>query len=106
MMLLPARREARLNPERRTGLKTRLKLKTRTLTALGRKQALARRDRKLLAIARSVLDLKTLTARNSDSLDFHEHSVWCVKAALEEAFAAGAQAGFDFAQKGQVSLGS
>lgn len=98
-MLLPARREARLNPERRTGLKTRLKLKTRTLTALGRKQALARRDRKLLAIARRVLAVKTLATRNSDALDFHDLSVWFIKAALEEAFAAGAQEGFDFAQK-------
>lgn len=79
---------------------------SRTLTERQRKQALARRDRKLLAIAKSVLNLQTLEARKCDGLDFHELSVWSIKAALEEAFAAGANAGFDFAQKGRCSHGA
>ena len=31
----------------------------------------------------------TLDTRNSDSLDFHDVAVWSIRAALEEAFAAG-----------------
>lgn len=77
-------------------------MKLKTLTARERKRALAARDRKLLAIAKDLLGLETLRTRNSDAKDFHEHSVWCVKAALEEAFAAGTKVGFDFAQKGGV----
>ena len=45
-------------------------------------------------IARRLLRLETLEARNADRLDFHEVAVWEVKAALLEAFRAGtAQAG-------------
>jgi len=40
-------------------------------------------------IAKDTLRFETLETRNSDSLDFHEVSVWGIKAALEEAFAAG-----------------
>ena len=45
----------------------------------------------LAAIAREHLGLETLDARNMDSLDFHEHGVWCIKDALEAAFRAGAE---------------
>ena len=44
-------------------------------------------------IARENLDLKTLETRNRDSLDFHEHSVGSIKAALEEAYEAGRRFG-------------
>ena len=49
-------------------------------------------ERILLDIAQRRLHLETLETRRSDSLDFHEVSVWGVKAALEEAFAAGKRA--------------
>jgi hypothetical protein len=44
-------------------------------------------------IARTTLDLETLETRNSDSLDFHEMSVWQIKQALEQAYRAGQLAG-------------
>ncbi len=40
----------------------------------------------LTAIAREHLDIGTLEARHSDSLDFHEVSVWGLKAALQAAY--------------------
>ena len=41
-----------------------------------------------IAINHLLVD-ETLETRNSDSLDFHDCSVWGIKAALEEAFRAG-----------------
>ena len=46
-------------------------------------------DALLLDIAARHFFLETLDARNSDSLDFHDVAVWSIRAALEEAFAAG-----------------
>lgn len=43
----------------------------------------------LETIAKNFLGIGTLTPQNSDSLDFHEVSVWSLKAALEEAYKAG-----------------
>jgi hypothetical protein len=43
-------------------------------------------------IAKNVLGLETLDTRKSDDLDFHEHAVWLVEAALEAAFFAGLEA--------------
>ena len=43
-------------------------------------------------IAFKFLNFETLEERKSDSLDFHEVSVWSVKAALEAAFEAGKNA--------------
>jgi hypothetical protein len=40
-------------------------------------------------IARERLGIKTLEARKSDALDFHEIAVWNLKAALEAAYMAG-----------------
>lgn len=40
-------------------------------------------------IARKKLSLETLERRWSDELDFHEHAVWNIQAALEAAYAAG-----------------
>jgi hypothetical protein len=47
------------------------------------------RDLLVGEIANKYLGLETLEARNSDSLDFHEVSVWSVKAALDAAYEAG-----------------
>jgi len=47
---------------------------------------------KLTAIAREYLGVETLETRRSDSLDFHEVSVWSLEAALAAAFEAGRQA--------------
>ncbi len=49
-------------------------------------------DNALLSIAREHLFIETLETRHSDSLDFHDVSVWGVKAALEAAFEAGRKA--------------
>lgn len=40
----------------------------------------------LTAIARKYLDIGTLEARRSDSLDFHEVAVWRLKEALQAAY--------------------
>ena len=50
-------------------------------------------SQKLESIARRHLHLVTLETRNSDSLDFHDVSVWDVRAALAEAYKAGFEAG-------------
>ncbi len=46
-------------------------------------------DGTLEAIANEHLFIETLETRKSDSLDFHEVSVWGVKEALEAAYQAG-----------------
>ena len=51
----------------------------------------------LTGIARQHLDIETLATRNSDRLDFHEHAVWAVRAALEAAYEAGRAAGLSHA---------
>lgn len=38
-------------------------------------------------------NVQTLKTRNSDELDFHDVSVWEIKAALEDAFIAGMTTG-------------
>ena len=43
-------------------------------------------DKKLAEIARQHLRIETLETRRSDSLDFHDVSVWGVKAALQAAY--------------------
>ncbi len=47
------------------------------------------RDTAINRIAREALGLETLDARNMDSLDFHDLSVWSIKEALERAYEAG-----------------
>lgn len=49
------------------------------------------RDQQLQTIATDHLFIETLEMRNSDRLDFHDVSVWAVKAALQAAFEAGQQ---------------
>lgn len=43
----------------------------------------------LTQIAQQHLGIETLQTRRSDSLDFHDVAVWCVRDALEAAFKAG-----------------
>lgn len=43
-------------------------------------------------IARETMSIETLKTRNSDSLDFHEVSVWRLKEALNAAYQAGLSA--------------
>ena len=49
-------------------------------------------DQLLAQIALDHLFIETLATRNSDSLDFHDVSVWGVKSALQAAFDAGLRA--------------
>ena len=44
----------------------------------------------LADIAKKVLSIETLETRKMDSLDFHDISVWELRAALEAAYRAGA----------------
>ena len=50
-------------------------------------------DTILTLIAQKHLGIETLETRNSDSLDFHDTAVWCIKDALEAAYRAGAERG-------------
>jgi hypothetical protein len=49
-------------------------------------------EKTFTAIAREHLRIETLETRRSDSLDFHDVSVWGVRDALEAAYKAGANA--------------
>ena len=50
------------------------------------------RDQQLQQIALDHLFIATLKTRSSDSLDFHDVSVWAIKTALKAAFEAGRNA--------------
>ena len=50
-------------------------------------------DTILTLIAQKHLGIETLQTRNSDSLDFHDTAVWCLKDALEATFKAGVEFG-------------
>lgn len=50
-------------------------------------------DAILTLIAQKHLGIETLRTRNSDSLDFHDTAVWCIRDALEAAFKAGVELG-------------
>ncbi len=52
-------------------------------------------DKEIALIAKDVLWIETLETRHSDSLDFHDCSVWGLKEALEAAYKAGMAAGKD-----------
>ena len=47
----------------------------------------------LTLIAQKHLGIETLEPRSSDSLDFHDTAVWCIRDALEAAFKAGVEVG-------------
>ncbi|MDP1656791.1 MAG: hypothetical protein Q8K71_15430 [Polaromonas sp.] len=44
-------------------------------------------------IAKEHLFIETLETQHSDRLDFHDVAVWCIKSAMEAAYAAGIEAG-------------
>ena len=48
-------------------------------------------DELLTDIAKKHLNIETLETRNSDSLDFHDVAVWCIKDALKSSYEAGLQ---------------
>jgi len=50
------------------------------------------RDAIILAIAKEHFSVETLDTRRSDSLDFHDTAVWCMRSALEAAYEAGRRA--------------
>jgi uncharacterized membrane protein len=52
-------------------------------------RATKKRDEAIEAIARNILEIETLVERKSDSLDFHEVSVWGLKDALLAAYELG-----------------
>ena len=47
----------------------------------------------LTQIAQNKLGIETLETRKSDSLDFHDVAVWCLRDALDAAFNAGVEQG-------------
>ena len=47
----------------------------------------------LTQIAQQHLGIETLQTRRSDSFDFHDVAVWCLRDALEAAFNAGVEQG-------------
>lgn len=49
------------------------------------------KDATIQTIASDLLGLETLETRKSDSLDFHELSVWSIRDALAATFEAGRQ---------------
>ena len=57
----------------------------------------------LTQIAQSKLGIETLETRKSDSLDFHDVAVWCLRDALEAAFNAGVEQGRKTAKSDKAS---
>ena len=47
------------------------------------------KEASIQTIAKNTLQLETLETRNSDSLDFHDMSVWEIHEALKQAYEAG-----------------
>ena len=48
----------------------------------------------LTQIANEFLNIETLKTHNSDDKDFHDLAVWQIQAALDKAFAAGIERGW------------
>ncbi|HHW2917480.1 DUF6900 domain-containing protein [Herminiimonas aquatilis] len=57
----------------------------------------------LTLIAQKHLGIETLETRRSDSLDFHDTAVWCIKDALEAAFRAGVEQGRNASQSDKAN---
>jgi hypothetical protein len=51
------------------------------------------KQKTIIQIAKEHLHLETLDTRRSDSHDFSDQAVWCIKAALEAAYDAGLKVG-------------
>ena len=63
-------------------------------------------DQIFALIAEKHLFIKTLETRNSDSLDFHDVSVWGVRSALEAAFKAGVELGASMPKPTESEIGN
>ena len=72
---------------------------TQTTTRNTRRNPAQTLDALLTQIAQEHLFIDTLETRNSDSMDFHDVSVWGVKEALLAAYQAGLVASQKAAQK-------
>ena len=72
---------------------------TQTTTQKNRHNTAQTLDALLTRIAQEHLFIDTLETRNSDSMDFHDVSVWGVKEALLAAYQAGLVASQKAAQK-------
>ena len=72
---------------------------TQTTTQKTRRNPAQTLDALLTQIAQEHLFIDTLETRNSDSMDFHDVSVWGVKEALLAAYQAGLAASQKAAQK-------
>ena len=72
---------------------------TQTIPQKARRNPTQTLDALLTRIAQEHLFIDTLETRKSDSLDFHDVSVWGVKEALIAAYQAGLAAGQKAAQK-------
>jgi hypothetical protein len=57
----------------------------------------------LTELAQRHLGIATLATRNSDSLDFHDVAVWCLRDALEAAFNAGVEQGREAAKSDKAN---
>ena len=63
-------------------------------------------DQIFALIAEKHLNIETLETRNSDSLDFHDVSVWGVRSALEAAFKAGVELGASMPKPTESEIGN
>ena len=63
-------------------------------------------DQIFALIAEQHLNIETLETRNSDSLDFHDVSVWGVRSALEAAFKAGVELGTSMPKPTDSEIGN
>ncbi|MDP2431801.1 MAG: hypothetical protein Q8O33_07200 [Pseudomonadota bacterium] len=57
-------------------------------------------------IAQKHLHIDTLETRKSDSLDFHDVAVWCLRDALEAAFKAGVEVGMNVSRPSEREIAS
>jgi hypothetical protein len=63
-------------------------------------------DQIFALIAEKHLFIETLETRNSDSLDFHDVSVWGLRSALEAAFKAGVELGASMPKPTESEIGN
>ncbi|HPW05314.1 MAG TPA: hypothetical protein PK173_14000 [Dokdonella sp.] len=61
-------------------------------------------DTILTLIAQKHLGIETLETRRSDSLDFHDAAVWCIRDALEAAFKAGVEVGISLPKPTEAEI--
>ena len=63
-------------------------------------------DQIFALIAEKHLNIEILETRSSDSLDFHDVSVWGVRSALEAAFKAGVELGASMPKPTESEIGN